>query len=163
MKVKITLGNDGYSEDAGAACDACWLDYEEIETAAQDRCDCPNLICRLNWCHDRSSGDRHVARQRHMRGLVSDHDLQLDPIPSEVEAMLKDELKAYNNSIQTARNTQDLQGARLFGSEAQAWAYEGPVSQPEDQPEPVQPSLPEVSPTEVSLPRVSLTEATPPP
>ena len=88
-----------------------------------------------------------------MRGLVSDHDLQLDPIPSEVEAMLKDELKAYNNSIQTARNTQDLQGARLFRSEAPAWAYEGPVSQPEDQPEPVQPSLPEAS----------LTEATPPP
>ena len=76
-----------------------------------------------------------------MRGLISDNDLQFDPMPNNVKKMLEVELSAYRKSLQVAQNTQDLNGVRVFesknqwrktwfGDEAPSWAYEESPSDP---------------------------------
>ena len=140
MRIRIVIGRGAYDEDAGTACDACWIEYQDIQDVPR-KCQCQDPRCSLAWCDDHSSENRHMARRLHMRGLISDSDLQFDPMPNNVKKMLEVELSAYRKSLQIAPNTQDLNGVRVFESknqwrktwfrdEAPSWAYEESPSDP---------------------------------
>ena len=134
MKITIRIGTDGQGENGGTACDACWLEYQEITEAP--KCTCQNPGCTLSWCGNRNTQDRHVAMRLHHKGLLSDRDIQGDPISDHVQDMLDQETKAYLKSVDVARATRDLDGEPVFQShpqwnkdwfnnQAPNWAYEG--------------------------------------
>ena len=62
MKIRIVIGRGGYDEDAGTACDACWIEYQEIQDVP-GKCQCQDPRCSLAWCDDQSSENRHMARK----------------------------------------------------------------------------------------------------
>ena len=149
MKISIKIGPQGLDENGGHACDACWLEYQEI-AEAPPRCPCPNPICTLSWCGNRNTSDRHMAMRLHRKGLLSDRDIQEDPISDRVQEMLDQETRAYLKSVDIARATRELTGEPIFKShpewnrdwfddQAPNWAYEGSPSHPgQDQQTPQQ-------------------------
>ena len=136
MKIRIKIGGpDGLDENGGHACDACWLDYQDI-TDAPPKCPCPNTSCTLSWCGNRNTSDRHMTMRLHQQEFLSDRDIQEDPISERVQDMLYQETKAYLKSVEVAMATWNLTGEPIFQShsewkkdwfnnQAPNWAYEG--------------------------------------